>query len=265
MAGTDKTQAAILGGPTIILVEPQLGENIGTTARAMLNFGLTDLRIVNPRDGWPNEATRASASGADVVIDGVRVYDRTEEAIADLSVVYAATARRRDMHLPEVPPRTAAAEMRRVSETGEKFGVLFGGERWGLNNDDVSLAQSVLTVPVNPAFSSLNLAQSVLLVAYEWFQSGLAEEDRMPAPQIVEPGQPLADGKAMDSFFNHLESELDAAGFLFPPEKRPSVTRKLRNFFQRARPRDNEVRMLRGVIAALVEFGGPNQRRRPKK
>ncbi len=265
MAGTDKTRDAVLGGPTVILVEPQLGENIGTTARAMLNFGLTDLRIVNPRDGWPNESTRASASGADVVIDGVQVFESTEEAIADLSFVYAATARRRDSYLPEAPPRTAAAEMRQASEAGEKAGVLFGAERWGLNNDDVALAQSIITVPVNPSFSSLNLAQSVLLVAYEWFQAGLDEEDRSPAPRILDPEQPLADGKAMNSFFNHLESELDAAGFLFPPEKRPSVVRKLRNFFQRARPHDNEVRMLRGVIAALVDFGGPNQRRRPKK
>jgi len=172
MAGTNHRRPAVTGGPAIILVQPQLGENIGTAARAMLNCGLDDLRLVCPRDGWPSEKAIAAASGADIVLDRARLYLDVPAAIADLVHVFAATARDRGMVRREVTPRHAATEMRRWLGAGEPCGVLIGPERTGLVNDDVALADAVLTVPLNPAFSSLNLAQAVLIVGYEWFISG---------------------------------------------------------------------------------------------
>src|SRR6266700_2812945 len=169
MAGTDRRQAGIGGGPAIILVQPQLGENIGTAARAMANCGLDDLRLVAPRDGWPSDKAVAAASGADRVLDKARLYPSVAAAIGDLGHVYAATARDRYMVKRELTPRRAAKEMRGFLAAGETCGVLFGPERTGLVNDHIALADTVLTVPLNPAFSSLNLAQAVLIVGYEWF------------------------------------------------------------------------------------------------
>src|SRR6516225_8068238 len=174
MAGTDYRRPILGGGPAIILVDPQLGENIGTAARAMLNCGLDDMRLVRPRDGWPSEKAVAAASGADPVLEKARLYPSVPAAIYDLVHVYAATARDRGMVRREVTPRRAAAEMRDWLAAGEPCGVLIGPERTGLLNDDVTLADTVLTVPLNPAFSSLNLAQAVLVVGYEWFTSGAA-------------------------------------------------------------------------------------------
>jgi len=168
MAGTNHRRSAVTGGPAIILVEPQLGENIGTAARAMLNCGLDDLRLVRPRDGWPSEKAVAAASGADTVLENARLYPSVAAAISDLVHVFAATARDRGMVRREVTPRRAATEMRAWLGTGEACGVLIGPERTGLLNDDLALADTVLTVPLNPAFSSLNLAQAVLIVGYEW-------------------------------------------------------------------------------------------------
>ena len=173
MAGTDHRRQAVTDGPAIILVEPQLGENIGTAARAMMNCGLDDLRLVRPRDGWPSDKAIAAASGADTVLAKARLYPDIPAAIADLVHVYAATARDRGMVRREVTPRHAAPEMRARIAAGEACGVLFGPERTGLLNDDVALADTVLTVPLNPGFSSLNLAQAVLIVGYEWFTSGV--------------------------------------------------------------------------------------------
>src|SRR6266851_1696310 len=169
MAGTDHSRPAATGGPAIILVEPQLGENIGTAARAMANCGLGDLRLVRPRDGWPSEKAVAAASGADRVLEKARLYPSVEAAIGGLAHVYAATARDRYMVKREVTPRRAAAEMRGFLDAGEACGVMFGPERTGLINDQIALADTVLSVPLNPAFSSLNLAQAVLLIGYEWF------------------------------------------------------------------------------------------------
>src|SRR5262249_24777068 len=169
MAGTDKSRGGVTGGPAIILVEPQLGENIGTAARAMLNCGLDDLRLVRPRDGWPNDKAISAASGADAVLDKARLYPSAEAAIADLGHVYASTARDRYMVKREVTPRRAAEEMVGFLAAGESSGVLFGPERIGLLNEHIALADTVVTVPLNPAFSSLNLAQAVLIVGYEWF------------------------------------------------------------------------------------------------
>jgi tRNA/rRNA methyltransferase len=249
-------QVPILGGPTIILVEPQLGENIGTAARAMLNFGLTDMRIVNPRDGWPSEKAQTSSSGADLVIDNVQVFNSTEEAVADLKLLYATTARPRDMFKREATSSVAAREMRAAVDAGDKVGILFGAERHGLSNADVTLAQTVIAIPVNPAYASLNLAQAVLLVAYEWFQSGNIEIDGHVGgrARLGEKEEPYATNEDLVHLFNHLESELDRSGFLRPPEKRPNMVKNLRNIFQKARLRDQEVRTLRGVIKSLTQF-----------
>ena len=232
----------------MILVEPQMGENIGTAARAMLNFGLTEMRLVNPRDGWPNERARAVSSGADAVIDNVVVYPRSEEAVADLDYVIATTARHRDMMKPILTPETAAKKLREVIGGGGKAGVLFGPERTGLTNDDVVLADATLMVPVNPAFASLNLAQAVLLIGYEWFKAG----DATPAERLDYLDTRPATKEEMLGFFEHLEGELDRFGFLRPPEKRPSMVRNIRNLFQRAGMSEQEVRTFRGIVAALA-------------
>ena len=248
MAGTDRTRTPLLGGPAIILVEPQLGENIGTAARAMLNFGLTALRLVRPRDGWPSERAVAAASGADTVIDGAELFDSTAAAIADLNSVYATSARRRNMLKPVMTPAHAAGAMRAAAARGARIGVLFGPERSGLDNDDVSLAEALISVPLNPAHASLNIAQAVLLVGYEWFrQGGEGPGERMELGRAV--AAPRAD---LLRFFEHLESELDAGGFLRPPEKRPVMVRNIRNMFQRAGLTEREVRTLRGIVAALA-------------
>jgi tRNA/rRNA methyltransferase len=232
---------------------PQLGENIGTAARAMLNCGLDDLRLVTPRDGWPNPKAVAAASGADAVLDKARLYPDVRAAIADLAHVYASTARDRYMVKREVTPRRAAEEMRRFLSAGEPCGVLFGPERTGLVNDDVALADTVLTVPLNPAFSSLNLAQAVLIVGYEWFTAAAGHPG-----EIVHTGHSRPANKAeLLRFFDHFEEELLNSGFIRHPDKRPSMVRNLRNLFQRANPTEQELRTLHGVVTA---FTGPRDR-----
>ncbi len=260
MAGTDRTQAQRTGGPAIILIEPQLGENIGSTARAMLNCGLTDLRLVSPRDGWPNPAAVPNAAGADAVLEGARVFDSTASAIADLSRVYATTARPRDLIKPVATARAAAAEMRGAMAAGQPCGVLFGPERSGMTNDDVALADTVITIPLNPAFSSLNLAQAVLLVAYEWTA---ASDTTTPPREIAYGATHRADSAAMLRFFEHLEQELDAAGFFRVRDKRPGMIRNLRSLFHRTEPSEAEVRTLHGIVTALSgrRLGGRPRRR----
>jgi tRNA/rRNA methyltransferase len=236
--------------PAIILVEPQLGENIGTAARAMANFGLRELRIVNPREPFPNEKARAAASGADDVIDAARVFETVEAAVADLGFVLATTARVRELAMEVVGPRRAATQLRELCEEGRATGVLFGRERAGLTNDELSLADALVTFPIDPAHPSLNVAQAVLLMAYEWRRAGLVHEsDGMPfsGPDAAQSA-PKAD---LVRLFEHLEGSLDSAGFFRPPEKRPHTVRSLRTLLQRARLTEQEVRMLRGVIAAL--------------
>src|SRR6266699_6930907 len=183
MAGTDHSRQAASGGPAIILVEPQLGENIGTAARAMANCGLDDLRLVRPRDGWPSEKAVAAASGADWVLEKARLFPDIRAAIGDLAHVYAATARDRYMVKRELTPRRAAAEMKGFLAAGEACGVLFGPERTGLVNDQIALADTVLSVPLHPAFSSLNLAQAVLIIGYEWYTARIE-----PRPEIMHTG-----------------------------------------------------------------------------
>ena len=253
MAGTNHRREAVTGGPAIILVEPQLGENIGTAARAMMNCGLDDLRLVRPRDGWPSVKAVAAASGADSVLEKARLYPSVTAAIADLVHVYAATARERGMVRREVTPRRAATEMRAWLTGRESCGVLIGPERTGLLNDDVALADTVLSVPLNPAFSSLNLAQAVLIVGYEWFTSGVA-----PPPEILRRGGSRRATKAeLLNFFDHLEEALEKNGFLRNREARPHMVRNLRSLFQRAQCTEQELRTLHGVVTA---FAGPRER-----
>jgi tRNA/rRNA methyltransferase len=258
MAGTDRSQtAADMPGPAIILVQPQLGENIGTVARAMWNCGLSDLRLVAPRDGWPNEKAIAAASGADVVLDRARVFETTAEAVADLERVYATTARPRDMVKPVFTPRGLAGEMRATMSRGEQVGVLFGAERSGLVNEDVMRAFGIVTVPLNPAFTSLNLAQAVLLIGYEWYTSA----DATP-PGVLEIGEGIpASAAEVDALLEHLDQELDKAEYYREPNLRPTMQRNLHNVFRRATMTEQEVRSFRGVVARLAEWRG----RRPKK
>jgi len=248
MAGTDKTKAATQGGPAVILVDPQLGENIGMVARAMLNCGLGDLRLVRPRDGWPSRQAEAAASGADTVLNAARLFYTLGDAIADLDSLYAATARTRDMTKSMVTPRQAAIEVRAAEAEGRKVGLLLGPERSGLTSDDVALADAIIQVPLNPSFSSLNLAQAVLLIGYEWYQAA----DETPARVLsMGPNRP-ATKEELINFFERLEATLEDTGFLRPPERRPAMVRNLRSLFTRADLTEQEVRSLHGIISALI-------------
>jgi tRNA/rRNA methyltransferase len=242
--------ATNLAVPAIILVETQLGENIGYAARAMANFGLSDLRLVNPREAWPGEKARAAASRADHIVDGARLFARTEDAIADLAVVYATTARPREVAKAVLGPREAAVRARATIAGGAGVGFLFGRECSGLTNDELSLADAIVTLPVDPAFSSLNIAQAGLVIAYECRLAGVAEG---AVPELPFSGNiaPPATQAELLYLFEHLESALDNVGFFRPPEKRPHMVLALRAMLQRAQLTDQEVRTLRGVIAAL--------------
>ncbi len=254
MAGTDHARSVAGSGPAIVLVEPQLGENIGACARAMLNCGLTDMRLVNPRDGWPNPAADAMAAGAIEVLQKARVYPTTAEACADLTYVLATTARPRGVTKEALVPRAAVAQLRARIDADQPAGVLFGPERAGLVNEDVTLADAVITVPLNPGFSSLNLAQAVLLVGYEWYQSG----DATPDVQLMSDSPP-APVETREFFFTRLEEELEEVGFFYPDHLGPTMKRNLRTMFARAGLTDQEIQSLHGVIKALTG----KRRRRP--
>jgi len=249
MSGTNlKNKKLITEGPAIILCEPQLGQNIGMVARAMANFGLSELRLVNPRDGWPSEYAEKAASGAIHVIEAAKVYETVEEALGDLTFVMATTARPRDMIKPVRGPQEAASDLRRRFAAGEKTGIMFGRERWGLNNDEIILADEIVTFPVNPAFASLNIAQAVLLTSYEWMKS--AGED--PAREAFgEDLRPLADRKHLIGLMDHLENALDDAGYFFPKERREGMARTVRNIFVHMKLKEQEIQTLRGIVAAL--------------
>jgi tRNA/rRNA methyltransferase len=248
-AGTDSTRDwPNLGGPAVVLVEPQLGENIGAAARAMANFGLTDLRIVRPRDGWPNAQAIRAASGADRVIEGTRVYDSAEAAIADCTLVLATTARVHGQAKPVISAEEAAQRMRPRLAARETVGVMFGPERTGLENRDVGLADFIVTLPVNPAFSSLNLAQAVVIIAYEWFK--LASSGALPFDTQESSGP--APKQQLHAFFQSLERELDRVEFFRPSEKRAAMAINLRNIFHRMQPTHQDVQTLHGVIMAIA-------------
>lgn len=232
--------------PVIILVNPQLGENIGACARAMLNCNLTELRLVKPRDGWPSESALANASGADKVIETAKLYETTQQAIADLELVYATSARQFTLNKP-IDNLEQAAETLAGSDL--KTGILFGPERTGLHGDDVALAGRILTIPLNPTFSSLNIAQAVLLVAYGWHRAqGLAQP--APAPRVER--QKPATQEQFEGLIDHVVRELDAAEFFTSPAKRPSMVRNLRAAFARMQPTEQDVQTFRGIVKALV-------------
>lgn len=248
MAGTDKSQQFnFRPSPAVILCEPQLGQNIGTTARAMANFGLWDLRLVNPRDGWPNEEAIAAASRAEHVLDKVRVFATTEEAIADLSLVYATTARRRDLQKPVLGPEEASQRSIAHIANGHGAGILFGRERWGLYNEEVALADAIVTLPVEAAFASLNIAQAVLLMAYEWRQ----QADKGEVLPFTGGLDPTAPREELIGLFLHLEQTLDRTGFFKTDDKRPTMVDNLRAAFTRAQLSTQEIRTLRGVISSI--------------
>lgn len=249
MTGTDKSiPLETQPGPVVILVDPQMGENIGAAARAMLNCGVTELRLVNPRDGWPNERAHAMSSGALDRMTPVRVFSSTAEAIADLHYVYATTARPRDMVKDVFTPRAAADDMRRRHNQGERIGLLYGAERMGLINEDIALSSAVITIPLNPGFSSLNLGQAVLLTCYEWMMTG----DNTPAEQLITGDMPSATQGDMNALYQRLESELEERRFFRAPEMKPTVIRNLRAMLVRTRMTQQEVNTFHGIISALT-------------
>ncbi len=237
--------------PVIVLVRPQLGENIGKAARAMLNFGLVEMRLVSPRDGWPNPSAGPSAAGADIVLDQAQVFDSTAEAVADCQHVYATTVRKRGVSKPVVGPDGAA---RMIHSQPGRHAVLFGAERSGLETEDVSLARHILTVPINPEFGSLNLAQAVILVAYEWSRIGRelsGDGGALVQPTAVEEALPPAPQGELDGLIAHLEAMLEPHGYFLPEIRRDATRQTLRSVFTRPGWNHLEVRTLRGILTTL--------------
>jgi tRNA/rRNA methyltransferase len=226
--------------PVIVLVRPQLGQNIGKAARAMLNFGLTEMRIVAPRDGWPNPDAGPSASGADIVLERAQVFETVQEAIADCSNVYASTVRRRDLIMPVVTPSPG------------RTAILFGPERSGLETEDVALANKIVTVPINPKFGSLNLAQAVILLAYEWSKRS---ELAVPPSKELEAQAPHGE---LEGLMDQLEEELETKGYFHPPSRTRATKNTIRTIFTKTGWSSREVKAIRGIIRALV---GPSRSR----
>ena len=249
-AGTDKTKRWVeTPGPVVVLVEPQLGENIGAAARAMANFGLSRLRLIKPRQSWPNEKAQMMAAGADRILDGAELYDTLGQAIADCSFVLATTARAHDQAKPVIGPAEAARQIAPRVTAGETVAIVFGRERNGLENDEVALADRIVTLPVNPAFASLNLAQAIVIIAYEWFKLSTAEKlpFGMPDKSAPAPKQQLL------AFFAALERELEKVEFFRPPDKRETMQINLRNIFSRMQPTQQDIQTLHGVIMSIAE------------
>ena len=241
---TERSRSTATTTPFIVLVRPQLGQNIGKAARAMLNFGLTELRIVAPRDGWPNPEAAPAASGADRVLDEATIFDSVAEAVADCQHVYATTVRRRGVTKPVVTPAEAAAE---IHAAPGRSAILFGPERAGLETDDVALARKIVTVPINPEFGSLNLAQAVILVAYEW-----SKAEALVQPSVTDI-EPPASQFELDGMIAQLDAMLDAAGYFFPPDRRQTTTRMLRTLLTKPAWSSQEVRTVRGVLTTLAK------------
>ena len=235
--------------PVIVLVRPQLGQNIGKAARAMLNFGLTEMRLVAPRDGWPNPDAGPSASGADVILEQAQVFDSVEAAIADCNQVFASTVRRRDLVMPVLGPEQMADQ---IAGSNARSAILFGPERSGLETEEVALASAIVTVPINPQFASLNLAQAVILLAYEWSRrSDLAQ----PPAKELEPPAPHGE---LDGLIGYLNDELDKKGYFHPPARTQATKNTLRTIFTKTGWSSREVKAVRGIVRALV---GPPRRR----
>src|SRR6267154_2448069 len=249
-SGTDKTKSGVtLAGPVVILVEPQLGENIGMAARAMGNFALTRLRIVNPRDGWPNPGAQRAAAGADHILDKVELFDTVQQAVADCTLLFATTARAHDQAKPVIGPQQAAQQIVGEIAARGQAAILFGRERAGLLNEEVALSDRIITFPVNPAFASLNLAQAVLLLGYEWFKLATADALPFAMPERSE----RASQHQMQAFFDNLVRELDRVEFLRPAEKRETMLVNLRNIFSRMEPTKQDMHTLHGVVMAIAE------------
>jgi tRNA/rRNA methyltransferase len=236
--------------PVVVLVRPQLGENIGKAARAMLNFGMTEMRLVNPRDGWPNPSAGPAASGADVVLERARLFESVEDAIADCTTVYASTVRRRDLVMPVLTPEAMAGEI--VSSAG-RTAMLFGAERSGLETEEVALANAIVTVPINPEFGSLNLAQAVILLAYEWSKTSKLA---VPPAKDLEPPAPHGE---VEGLIHQLYEELDSKGYFHPPSRTQATKNTLRTIFTKTGWSSREVKAVRGVVRALVN---PRRQRR---
>ncbi len=234
--------------PVFILVRPQMGENIGASARAMLNFGLTAMRLTAPRDGWPNPKAVAMASGAGRILDAARVFPDVRAAVADCDYVYATTARGREIVKPWLTPEAAMAEARAMAAAGKRVGVLFGPERAGLENDDILPASAVVTVPVNPDFPSLNLAQCVLLCAYEWRRAG----DATPGVRLDLAGRELATSREVQALADHYEARLSDVGFFFPPDKVPAMQANLRGMWARLALTRAEVQTFHGMLRQIA-------------
>jgi len=231
--------------PAIVLVRPQLGENIGKAARAMLNFGLTDLRLVAPRDGWPNPSAGPAASGADIVLERARVFDTVAEAVGDCAHVYATTVRKRGLVVPVVTPEEAAREIRSQAEPSA---ILFGAERSGLETDEVAIAGKIVTVPVNPGFTSLNLAQAVILIAYEW-----SKHEALAVPTLGDPAEPRASHDQLEGLIGQLDAALVNAGYFYPPDRTPVTRHTIRTILTKAGWSTREVQAMRGIVRALVK------------
>ena len=239
--------------PIIVLVRPQLGQNIGKAARALLNFGLTEMGLFAPRDGWPNPEAGPAASGADVVLEHAQVFDTVQDAIADCSRVFASTVRRRDLVMPVVGPVAMADQ---IASSSERSAMLFGPERSGLETDEVALANSIVTVPINPVFASLNLAQAVILLAYEWSKRG---ELAQPTVKELEPA--AAHGE-LEGLISQLNEELDAKGYFHPSSRTQATKNTLRTIFTKTGWSSREVKAVRGIIRTLV---GPTRVRQPER
>jgi tRNA/rRNA methyltransferase len=229
--------------PVIVLVRPQLGQNIGKTARAMLNFGLTEMRLVAPRDGWPNPDAGPAASGADIVLEQARVFDTVQEAIADCSSVYASTVRRRDLIMPVIGPEDMANQ---IAASSKRSAILFGPERSGLETEEVALSNAIVTVPINPEFASLNLAQAVILLAYEWSKRSALSQ---PTAKEAEPRAPHGE---LDGLIGQLDDELEAKGYFHPPSRTQATKNNIRTIFTKTGWSSREVKAVRGIIRALV-------------
>ncbi|MFI5010723.1 MAG: RNA methyltransferase [Hyphomicrobiales bacterium] len=248
-SGTDRTRTRLEGGPAIILVEPQLAENIGMCARAMANFGLSELRLVAPRDGWPKKGARSAASGAAYILDEAKIFATVPQAIGDLNLVYAASARDRHQLKPVLAPGAGLAHIAATLGAGSKAGIMFGRERSGLTNDEVSLADGIVTFQVNPAYASLNLAQAVLLIGHEWFGARHAADHPLAVPEAG----PLARKATLLSFIAYVEAELAACNYFQPEERKQIMARNLRNVLHRMQLTEQDVRTLRGAITTLVQ------------
>ncbi len=269
----DKTGEAFAdegAAPVILLKDPQLADNIGMVARAMGNFGLDALRLIAPRDGWPNDKARIAASGANYIIDHAQSYDTLEPAIADLNWVAATTARQRDLRKPVMTPAQAIAEIRQRITAGERCGILFGRESSGLENGDVAHADAVIMIPVNARFASLNLAQATLILGYEWLKDQQAatlgrvtKKERALETGLYMGHDRPATKQQMVDFFEHIEAELERSGFFSPPEKRTKIVTSLRTMFTRLAATDHEVRTLRGIVATLAHGKGKGRKAGP--